>query len=353
MPKSLKKLIIFICLMMAIFIVGNFVLAQSADTLLFGGTENQIGNTIGLGEEDPRIIIANVIRVALGFLGIIALGLVIYSGWLWMTAGGNADNIEKAKKILVGALIGLLIILSSFLITTFILNRLLIATGGGGGTPCVSGTTQNCGCGGNQICTAGFWGTCVGSSCVTPNTLFVQSIQPANLATPITVPMNTVIRYSFNQNVDGTTVDGNTFTVDDSNGTVAGNYNTAGRLVEFKPSGTCPANACGAIECFKAGETITALAVQGNIFNLTGLVPLTCAGSSCNLAFVVGNTVDCASPTVSILPSPLPQICVDDAVAIDLGFNATDDSGVSQVVFDVGGDIFDFVTSTVVACTGL
>ena len=100
-----------------------------------GGDIDSVETAIGLSRTDPRIIIARIINIALGFLGIIAVGLIIYAGWLWMTAGGEAQKIEKAKKILIGAVIGLLIILASFALVSFILSRLLDATGGGPGGP--------------------------------------------------------------------------------------------------------------------------------------------------------------------------------------------------------------------------
>ncbi|MBU1783548.1 hypothetical protein KKA77_03115 [Patescibacteria group bacterium] len=86
-----------------------------------------------MGQEDPRIIVANIIRMIFGFLGIIAVCLILYAGWLYMTAGGEEDKVEKAKKILIGAVIGIIICLSSFAIASFILNKLLEATGTGGG----------------------------------------------------------------------------------------------------------------------------------------------------------------------------------------------------------------------------
>ena len=49
-----------------------------------------------------------------------------------MTAGGEADRVDKAKKVLINAAIGLAIILASFAIAQFVLNRLIAATTGGG-----------------------------------------------------------------------------------------------------------------------------------------------------------------------------------------------------------------------------
>jgi len=116
----------------------------------------QYGEATGLGQEDPRVIAANIIRIVLGFLGIIAVGLIIYAGWLYMTAEGEADKVDKAKKILIGALIGLIICLSAFAIATFILNKLIKATGGqttgpGGGGGTIQGGGVGASCDANTI----------------------------------------------------------------------------------------------------------------------------------------------------------------------------------------------------------
>lgn len=127
--KRIKNLIIFICLFTICFAAVNFALA-AVDP--WGGTKTAVEGAIGLGTEDPRIIAASVIRVALGFLGVIALGLIIYAGFLWMTSAGNEQKIEQAKSILKNALIGLIIILASFGLVSFIINKLLEQTGAGG-----------------------------------------------------------------------------------------------------------------------------------------------------------------------------------------------------------------------------
>ncbi|MEK7203205.1 MAG: hypothetical protein AAB653_02705, partial [Patescibacteria group bacterium] len=85
---------------------------------------------IGLSGQDIRITIAKIIRTVIGFLGIIAVGLIIYAGWLWMSSEGDEEKVNKAKLILKNAVIGLIIILSSFAIVSFVLNKL---TGGAGG----------------------------------------------------------------------------------------------------------------------------------------------------------------------------------------------------------------------------
>lgn len=88
-----------------------------------------IERSIALSGTDIRVIVARIIRAVLGLLGVIAIAIVSYAGYMWMTAGGNEEQIGKAKTILRNWVIGLALILSAFSITQFVLNNLLRATG--------------------------------------------------------------------------------------------------------------------------------------------------------------------------------------------------------------------------------
>lgn len=58
----------------------------------------------------------------LGIVGALALLFFIYGGVLWLTAGGKAEQIDKGKKILIGAVIGLAIIFGSWILVQFIMT---------------------------------------------------------------------------------------------------------------------------------------------------------------------------------------------------------------------------------------
>ncbi|MFH1745205.1 MAG: hypothetical protein ABH881_03505 [bacterium] len=65
-----------------------------------------------------------VVQAFLALLGTIFLALIIYAGFLWMTAGGNEDQLKKAKGIIQKAVIGFLIIACSYAITSFVFKQL-------------------------------------------------------------------------------------------------------------------------------------------------------------------------------------------------------------------------------------
>ncbi|MBI3290905.1 hypothetical protein HYZ76_01325 [Candidatus Falkowbacteria bacterium] len=76
--------------------------------------------------------IAGIIKVVLGFLGIIFLVLILYAGFMWMTSAGNEDKISSAKKTMVAAIIGAAIVLAAYAISYFVIDQLLLATKGEG-----------------------------------------------------------------------------------------------------------------------------------------------------------------------------------------------------------------------------
>lgn len=87
--------------------------------------ENKFGDTLGTNGTDPREVIANIINIALGFLGVIAVGIVLIGGFKWMTAAGNEDKVEEAKKILGAGVIGLVIVLSAWALASYVINTIM------------------------------------------------------------------------------------------------------------------------------------------------------------------------------------------------------------------------------------
>jgi preprotein translocase subunit SecG len=92
-----------------------------------------IGTVYGGQNGDPNSLskaIAEIIKVVLGFLGVIFIVLILYAGFMWMTSAGNEEKISKAKKTMVAAIIGTAIVLAAYAITFFVIDQLLVATGG-------------------------------------------------------------------------------------------------------------------------------------------------------------------------------------------------------------------------------
>jgi hypothetical protein len=90
--------------------------------------KTNIQENVGLGDGDPRSMIASVLRIILGFLGLIAVVIILFAGFKWMTSGGNEENVTAAKKTLTAGIIGLIIIIAAFAIANFVLNSLINAS---------------------------------------------------------------------------------------------------------------------------------------------------------------------------------------------------------------------------------
>ena len=84
------------------------------------GGYNSATNETSLAEN-----VGFIINIILSFIGVIFTGLTVYAGVLWMTAKGEESQIEKAKKILSGSIIGLFITLAAYSITNYIIPLIL------------------------------------------------------------------------------------------------------------------------------------------------------------------------------------------------------------------------------------
>ena len=86
---------------------------------------NVLENKVGIGETlPPEQIIANLIQVALGVVGIILIVLIIYGGWLWGSARGNEERATQAQNLIRNAVIGVIIIFSAYFITAFVVGKI-------------------------------------------------------------------------------------------------------------------------------------------------------------------------------------------------------------------------------------
>jgi len=136
MKKKIKPCILFFGLS-GLIISGFFILLMSpsiafAQDFVIDKVSNALNGSLSVAA-DPRLIVGRLIQIALSFLGVIAIVLIMYAGFIWTTSGGEEEKIDSAKKILRNAIIGLAIIISSWAIATYVLTSLMAAIGGGGG----------------------------------------------------------------------------------------------------------------------------------------------------------------------------------------------------------------------------
>lgn len=131
MKKLFKAKNKIVCILLtAAFICLPLIsaVAWSPQDIEFDPGENILHNT-GLGDKPPMDFIANIINWCLTLLGLFALVLLVWAGFLWMLARGEESEIEKAQDIIKGAIIGLIIILASYGISNYVFNNLINITG--------------------------------------------------------------------------------------------------------------------------------------------------------------------------------------------------------------------------------
>jgi hypothetical protein len=75
--------------------------------------------------DDPRVILSRGIKAVLGIFFITLALLILYAGYLWWSAGGNEEQVKKAKSTFRNAAIGMFIVLSAYGVVTLVFNSIL------------------------------------------------------------------------------------------------------------------------------------------------------------------------------------------------------------------------------------
>ena len=79
-------------------------------------------DTLGYASSDLQETVVRIVQWALGLLALVAVVMIIVGGFQWMTAGGNEEKVEKAKKLISAAVIGLIIVLLAWAIVIFVIG---------------------------------------------------------------------------------------------------------------------------------------------------------------------------------------------------------------------------------------
>jgi hypothetical protein len=129
--KNIKKHFVTLALLAVLILPALTAQAALTKQDMYGGATNygDIQTRLGLdGSQDPRVMAAKIVSILLGFLGIVATAIILYAGFLWMTAGGDKEKVATAKKLMGNGVIGLIIILSAWALSSFIIDQALDVT---------------------------------------------------------------------------------------------------------------------------------------------------------------------------------------------------------------------------------
>jgi len=72
-------------------------------------------------------LVGNLINALLGLSGLILVGLLVYGGFLYMTAQGDTERVKTAKKTMINAVIGIVIIVAAYAAAAFVIAQLTSA----------------------------------------------------------------------------------------------------------------------------------------------------------------------------------------------------------------------------------
>ncbi len=73
---------------------------------------------------DAMALVIRIADIILQVVGVLTFAMFIYGGFLFLISAGQADSIKKAKKIIVAAVIGLIIVFVSYLLVSFFIGTL-------------------------------------------------------------------------------------------------------------------------------------------------------------------------------------------------------------------------------------
>ncbi len=130
--KNVKQFVLIFGVMVVALALFHYTNVHAASSGLIDPADSPGNVQDATGSEgSARVLARTIINFFLYFLGFIATAMFIFGGAQYVTAGGDEGKVEKAKKMLTYAIIGIIVILLSFAVVNTVLEA------GEGGEPVV------------------------------------------------------------------------------------------------------------------------------------------------------------------------------------------------------------------------
>ena len=129
-----KKLILCFCVFVFLcflFLSANVCFAADGQASIWKDME-ECRKSGSCSLNDFVRLFANVSQWILGIVGSLALLMFIYGGLMFIISSGSSEKVTKAKEIIIGAVIGLVIVFTSYMIIQFTMDALGIEIKKGG-----------------------------------------------------------------------------------------------------------------------------------------------------------------------------------------------------------------------------
>lgn len=123
--SDMKKFLAALFISFSLLAVQMATPAIAAGDYGLGKAREQAGlpDTVA-GERTIPGVVGKVVAAGLSLLGIVFFLLILYAGFIWMKARGSTEEVDKAKDIIEGAVIGLVLVTAAYAIANFVFTSL-------------------------------------------------------------------------------------------------------------------------------------------------------------------------------------------------------------------------------------
>lgn len=85
-----------------------------------GNADNAVCKNVA--DEDPNVLIKNLINTLLFIVGILSVAMLIYGGIRYTTSAGNSAAITGAKNTIIYSIVGLVVSFLAFAVVNWVVN---------------------------------------------------------------------------------------------------------------------------------------------------------------------------------------------------------------------------------------
>lgn len=117
----MKKKIIFSVSIIILFFLISIAPVFAQQGLIPSPSQGGDGN---YALSDFLVLAINISQIILGLVGSLSLLAFVAGGVMFMISSGSSDKVEKAKRIITAAVVGLIIVFASWMIIRFVILSL-------------------------------------------------------------------------------------------------------------------------------------------------------------------------------------------------------------------------------------
>ena len=110
-------------LLAAVTLIAIPLATRAAEIHIISNTNSRYKNG-SYQLSDAMALVIHIADIILQVVGVLTFAMFIYGGFLFLISAGQAESIKKAKKIIVAAVIGLIIVFVSYLLVSFFIGTL-------------------------------------------------------------------------------------------------------------------------------------------------------------------------------------------------------------------------------------